>query len=380
MLIDISTSKPPSKSYLREHITQLLPTRIQPSFLKAVSEEDKSQKVKVMPNSFLPPHMQGSGKNSKEGVLLAGDALNMRHPLTGGGMSVALNDVVILTELLGAGKSLVRQPKHGNGHGHAMIDSQKEEEVSHAMGASSNTESDTESSHSSSLSSGSGSDSSEDVFGERDICELQDWFDVRSRLEEWHWRRKGVATCVNVLAMALYCLFGAEGECIILYLLLPKWHKGEQKTDGKIPWSVQMQTSMCYGEDASSISYLEATASKDLSACSLREFISLFRNLQSLSLTHPHSVTSAHVPYLTANTNAISRLNPSPPLLLYHFFRVAFYSIYLLFTEPRPSSDGGKPSPPSFFAYPALFWQSIIVVSDDSDFVNQQWFSLLSSY
>lgn len=34
------------------------------------------------------------------GVLLLGDAYNMRHPLTGGGMSVALNDVCIWRSLL----------------------------------------------------------------------------------------------------------------------------------------------------------------------------------------------------------------------------------------------------------------------------------------
>ncbi len=34
------------------------------------------------------------------GVLLLGDAYNMRHPLTGGGMSVALNDVRIWRSLL----------------------------------------------------------------------------------------------------------------------------------------------------------------------------------------------------------------------------------------------------------------------------------------
>lgn len=34
------------------------------------------------------------------GVLLLGDAYNMRHPLTGGGMSVVLNDVRIWRELL----------------------------------------------------------------------------------------------------------------------------------------------------------------------------------------------------------------------------------------------------------------------------------------
>lgn len=38
---------------------------------------------------------------SVAGVLLLGDAYNMRHPLTGGGMSVALNDVRIWRSLLG---------------------------------------------------------------------------------------------------------------------------------------------------------------------------------------------------------------------------------------------------------------------------------------
>lgn len=37
---------------------------------------------------------------SLTGVLLLGDAYNMRHPLTGGGMSVALNDVSIWRSLL----------------------------------------------------------------------------------------------------------------------------------------------------------------------------------------------------------------------------------------------------------------------------------------
>ena len=34
------------------------------------------------------------------GALLLGDAFNMRHPLTGGGMTVALSDIVILRDLL----------------------------------------------------------------------------------------------------------------------------------------------------------------------------------------------------------------------------------------------------------------------------------------
>lgn len=48
-----------------------------------------------MPASFLPP----SAVN-KKGVLLLGDAYNIRHPLTGGGMSVILNDVKIWRSLL----------------------------------------------------------------------------------------------------------------------------------------------------------------------------------------------------------------------------------------------------------------------------------------
>ena len=37
---------------------------------------------------------------NKPGALLLGDAWNIRHPITGGGMTVALSDVVLLTELL----------------------------------------------------------------------------------------------------------------------------------------------------------------------------------------------------------------------------------------------------------------------------------------
>lgn len=48
-----------------------------------------------MPNSFLPPTLC-----PKPGVLILGDAFNMRHPLTGAGMSVALNDVLIWRGLL----------------------------------------------------------------------------------------------------------------------------------------------------------------------------------------------------------------------------------------------------------------------------------------
>lgn len=55
----------------------------------------KKERLRSMPNSFLPPSLC-----PKPGVILLGDAFNMRHPLTGAGMSVALNDVLIWRELL----------------------------------------------------------------------------------------------------------------------------------------------------------------------------------------------------------------------------------------------------------------------------------------
>jgi squalene monooxygenase len=54
-----------------------------------------------MPNSFLPAVQQGRTAYPA-GVILLGDAWNMRHPLTGGGMTVALTDIVLLQSLLGA--------------------------------------------------------------------------------------------------------------------------------------------------------------------------------------------------------------------------------------------------------------------------------------
>ncbi|KAM4633218.1 LOW QUALITY PROTEIN: squalene monooxygenase [Polymixia lowei] len=55
----------------------------------------QNDRLRSMPASFLPP-----SPVNKPGVLLLGDAYNMRHPLTGGGMSVALNDVRIWRTLL----------------------------------------------------------------------------------------------------------------------------------------------------------------------------------------------------------------------------------------------------------------------------------------
>ncbi len=51
--------------------------------------------IRTMPNRSMP-----AAPYPTPGALLLGDAFNMRHPLTGGGMTVALSDIVVLRNLL----------------------------------------------------------------------------------------------------------------------------------------------------------------------------------------------------------------------------------------------------------------------------------------
>lgn len=69
----------------------------------------------------------------------------MRHPLTGGGMTVALSDVVLLRSMLGQ------------------------------------------------------------------VDDWSDWKSIQRMLGSWHWQRKPLASTVNILSVALYDLFGADG-------------------------------------------------------------------------------------------------------------------------------------------------------------------------
>lgn len=58
----------------------------------------------------------------------------------------------------------------------------------------------------------------------------------------------------------------------------------------------------------------------------------------------------------------LSAITPSPVLLFYHFFSVAFYSIYILFTNARPSANGAsKATKPGAAEYPALALRSLVV-------------------
>ncbi|NXU47308.1 ERG1 monooxygenase, partial [Turnix velox] len=92
VLVDIRGEMPKNlKEYMIENIHPQLPDHLKEPFLIAVQND----RLRTMPASFLPP----SAVN-KKGVLLLGDAYNIRHPLTGGGMSVILNDVKIWRCLL----------------------------------------------------------------------------------------------------------------------------------------------------------------------------------------------------------------------------------------------------------------------------------------
>ncbi|XP_023667970.1 squalene monooxygenase [Paramormyrops kingsleyae] len=92
VLVDIRGEMPRSlMEYMRERIHPQLPEHMKEPFLEALQND----RLRTMPASFLPP-----SPVNKPGVILLGDAYNMRHPVTGGGMSVVLNDVRIWRELL----------------------------------------------------------------------------------------------------------------------------------------------------------------------------------------------------------------------------------------------------------------------------------------
>ncbi|XP_059424393.1 squalene monooxygenase-like [Carassius carassius] len=92
VLVDIRGEMPQDlMRYMSEKIHPQLPEHLKEPFMLALQND----RLRTMPASFLPP-----APVNKHGVLLLGDAYNMRHPLTGGGMSVVLNDVRIWRDLL----------------------------------------------------------------------------------------------------------------------------------------------------------------------------------------------------------------------------------------------------------------------------------------
>ncbi|KVI10870.1 hypothetical protein Ccrd_010728, partial [Cynara cardunculus var. scolymus] len=96
-LVDIPGKKIPSVGngemalYLKTKVAPQIPPELQGGFIAAVDEG----KIKTMANRSMPAAPQPT-----PGAILLGDSFNMRHPLTGGGMTVALSDVVVVRDLL----------------------------------------------------------------------------------------------------------------------------------------------------------------------------------------------------------------------------------------------------------------------------------------
>ncbi|KAK4759455.1 hypothetical protein SAY87_022586 [Trapa incisa] len=96
-LVDVPGQKLPSvgngemANYMKTAVAPQVPPEIRDAFIAAI---DKGN-IRSMPNRSMPADPQPT-----PGALLLGDAFNMRHPLTGGGMTVALSDIVVLRDLL----------------------------------------------------------------------------------------------------------------------------------------------------------------------------------------------------------------------------------------------------------------------------------------
>jgi squalene monooxygenase len=96
ILIDYPGGKAPkmgkeSIERLKESVVKILPEEMIDAFLKAIDEEP----LKVMPN-----HSMKNQAFRRKGAVLLGDSLNMRHPLTGGGMTATFSDILCLNSQL----------------------------------------------------------------------------------------------------------------------------------------------------------------------------------------------------------------------------------------------------------------------------------------
>ncbi|MGZ5010342.1 MAG: FAD-dependent monooxygenase [Methylobacter sp.] len=92
ILIDFPAEQLPKKqliqTYLDVNVTPYIPEGMLNSYQQALQEGG----FKVMPN-----HYMAAKPIVRKGAVLLGDALNMRHPLTGGGLTAIFSDIQILS-------------------------------------------------------------------------------------------------------------------------------------------------------------------------------------------------------------------------------------------------------------------------------------------
>jgi squalene monooxygenase len=92
ILIDFPGDQLPRKQFLQAHldanVTPYIPECMLGSYEHALQEGG----FKVMPN-----HYMAAKPIIRKGAVMLGDALNMRHPLTGGGLTAVFSDIQILS-------------------------------------------------------------------------------------------------------------------------------------------------------------------------------------------------------------------------------------------------------------------------------------------
>ncbi|CAI9115730.1 OLC1v1016716C1 [Oldenlandia corymbosa var. corymbosa] len=78
-------------NYLKTVVLPQIPAELHQDFISGIEDGN----IKVATNRSMP-----ATPCSTPGAIVLGDAFNMRHPLTGGGMTVAFSDIVVLRKLL----------------------------------------------------------------------------------------------------------------------------------------------------------------------------------------------------------------------------------------------------------------------------------------
>jgi squalene monooxygenase len=96
ILVDVPGKLPGTRNgelatHLRAVVAPQLPEHLRGAFLLAIEKG----RLRAMPNYALAPKPE-----RVPGAVMLGDALNMRHPVTGSGMTVALGDARLLSDLL----------------------------------------------------------------------------------------------------------------------------------------------------------------------------------------------------------------------------------------------------------------------------------------
>lgn len=92
LLIDFPGDKAPKKDEITEHIEKNVAPFLPEALKHCLDHAMTDNEYKVMPN-----HYMAAKPVLKEGAVLLGDALNMRHPITGGGLTAVFNDVYLLS-------------------------------------------------------------------------------------------------------------------------------------------------------------------------------------------------------------------------------------------------------------------------------------------